>query len=380
MTGGRPIVLHLNDAYLPLTETWIYNQVRKLRRWEPVFAARQLKNLDLFPLARVHRVGRGGRWESRLDTLVFRATGRPLVSPRRLAREVRPALLHAHFGNEGVRALPLRKSLGVPLVTTFYGADVSMLPRQPFWRRQYKRLFAQGDLFLVEGPHMGERLVDLGCPREKVQLQHLGADLGAILYPVDREGRETFTVLVVASFREKKGIPDAVEAFAKAFGDDPRARLRILGDGPLRPVIEARVAALGLGERATLLGYQPQKVMFEEMAGADVLIQPSVVAPNGDTEGGAPVCTIEAQACGLPVVGTTHADIPEVVQHEVTGLLAPERDVETLARHLKRLRDEPALRREMGRRGRERMEREFDLDVQARRLEAAYDRARDLAR
>lgn len=374
MTGGRPTVLHLNDAYLPLTETWIYNQVRKLRRWEPVFAARQLKNLDLFPLERVHQVGSGGRWESRLDTLAFRATGRPLVQPRRLARDVRPALLHAHFGSEGVRALPLRKALGVPMVTTFYGGDVSILPRQAFWRRQYRRLFAQGDLFLVEGPHMGERLMDLGCPREKVVLQHLGADLSAIPWPVDREERETFTVLAVASFREKKGIPYAVEAFAKAFAEDPHARLRIIGDGPQRPLVEERIRASGIGARAALLGYQPQGVMFEELARADVLIQPSLVASDGDTEGGAPVCTIEAQAAGLPVVATLHADIPEVVQHEVTGLLAPERDVDTLAQHLRRLASEPDLRREMGRRGRERIEHEFDLDVQAKRLEDIYDR------
>ena len=91
---------------------------------------------------------------------------------------------------------------------------------------------------------------------------------------------------------------------------------------------------------------------------------PSITAQNGDTEGGAPVAILEAQATGLPVISSYHADIPEVVVDGKSALLAPEKDVETLAKHLEYLVEHPDVWGRMGQAGREHVEEEYDVMVQ----------------
>jgi colanic acid/amylovoran biosynthesis glycosyltransferase len=103
-----------------------------------------------------------------------------------------------------------------------------------------------------------------------------------------------------------------------------------------------------------------------------VFLSPSITARDGDSEGGAPVAIVEAEATGMPVVATVHADIPEVVVDGESALLSPERDVRRLAEHLERLVTEPRLWEPMGRRGRAHVERNHDARVQTGRLEEIY--------
>ena len=99
----------------------------------------------------------------------------------------------------------------------------------------------------------------------------------------------------------------------------------------------------------------------------------NIIAQNGDTEGGAPVAILEAQATGLPVILSYHADIPEVVVDGRSALLVPELDVETLARHLECLIGHQDVWGAMGRAGQEYMEQEYDVMVQVGKLEKIYD-------
>jgi colanic acid/amylovoran biosynthesis glycosyltransferase len=103
-----------------------------------------------------------------------------------------------------------------------------------------------------------------------------------------------------------------------------------------------------------------------------VALVPSVVARNQDREG-SPTVAKEASACGVPVIGTYHAGIPEIIEDGKTGLLVPERHVEALAEALTRLLDDPDLRSDMGRAGRAKMEREFRLEDRVAALEDHYD-------
>ena len=98
-----------------------------------------------------------------------------------------------------------------------------------------------------------------------------------------------------------------------------------------------------------------------------------IVTNNEDTEGGAPVAILEAQATGLPVISSYHADIPEVVVDGKSALLAPERDVETLAKHLEYLVEHPDVWSVMGRAGREHVKQEYDLTAQVQKLENIYN-------
>jgi colanic acid/amylovoran biosynthesis glycosyltransferase len=259
-------------------------------------------------------------------------------------------------------------------VTSFYGRDATMLPRRSYWRRLYKRLFLEGDLFLAEGPHMAETLVRIGCPPAKVRVVHLGVDLSGIDFKERHPGPSGEAIgLIAASFREKKGIVYGLDAVARVAGRWPALRIRIIGDGPLRPQIERRISRPDLAGRVELLGYLDYPSYLNEIDAAHFLLAPSVTASDGDCEGGAPVCILDAQAAGLPVLATTHCDIPEVTDPGRSALLSPERDVESLATDLERLLQDPDLWPEMGRAGRAHVEAGFDILKQAEKMATIYE-------
>ena len=284
-------------------------------------------------------------------------------------------VIHCHFGWNGVLGCML-KQMGVSgkLVTTFYGRDISASPRQEKWRRAYQILFRDGDLFLVEGSHMRQCLVNLGCPMEKVRIQHIMVDINNL--PFIRRGPKGATDEVVllhcGRFVEKKGLIYAIQALEMLLPRYPRLTLRVIGDGPLMPTIREYVHARDLDGHVTFLGYQAHDIFVQECLRADIMLQPSVTAADGDSEGGAPTVLIEAQATGLPVVATYHADIPEVVVDGRSGLLAGERDVDDLAQKVEQLVRRPELCADMGCFGRRHVSTNHAVSSEVSRLEACY--------
>jgi len=373
---STPAVAHLVTPYLFLTGSWVHAQLVHNPRYRAVVMTQKTENLELFPQEPIHDFTQE---RGRLSFVPFLFSkyilGRFPAGPYlRAIQEEGPVLLHAHFGWDGARLVHLRRRLRLPFITSFYGRDASMLPRKAYWRRLYKSLFHEGDLFLAEGPFMGETLRRLGCPAEKIRVIHLGIDLTRIEFK-ERciRAQEGVTGLIAASFREKKGIEYALEAVARIHPGWPGLRLRIVGDGPLRSHIERRISRPDLEGRVTLLGYQGFPAYIEELERADFLLAPSVTAADGDTEGGAPVCLLEAQAAGLPILATTHCDIPEVTVPEGSAFLSPERDVDALAANLERLLMSPQRWPEMGRKGRAHVESQFNIRRQAERMADLYD-------
>ena len=372
----KPVVAHLTNGYLPLTQTWLYhNQIINLKRYEPIVIAQSTMNLDKFPTQNAYSIPKRSIISKIFNMIHIKLTGSYKTRYfENIIKENNVELLHAHFGTEGVRYLKLKKNLDIPLITTFYGSDVSMNPKKSYCKKQYIRLFKEGNLFLTEGNNMKQELIKLGCPENKIIIQHLGVDLTTFNFtPRTLPEDGNIVILIAGSFREKKGIPYAIQTFSKVREDHPNIQLRVLGDGPLRNKIESLIAELDISDSVTLLGYQSHDVFLNEAKNAHIFMLPSITAHNGDTEGGAPVAILEAQATGLPVISSYHADIPEVVVYGKSALLAPERDVETLAKHLEYLVEHPDVWSAMGRAGREHVEQEYDVIVQVGKLEEMYD-------
>jgi colanic acid/amylovoran biosynthesis glycosyltransferase len=182
---------------------------------------------------------------------------------------------------------------------------------------------------------------------------------------------------MAGSFREKKGFPDAIEALGR-IQDDVDLEITIIGDAhderseKEKGCILEAIARNGLETRTRMPGYQPYATMLEEAGRHHVFLSPSLTASDGDTEGGAPVSLIEMSASGMMIVSTTHCDIPGVIHDGSTGLLAPERDIDTLVTHLQWLIANPDRWHDMQAAGRRHIEAEFDADVQGARLGAIY--------
>ncbi|KAF5426264.1 colanic acid/amylovoran biosynthesis glycosyltransferase [Candidatus Methanomarinus sp.] len=372
----KPVVAHLTNQYLPLTQTWLYhNQIINLKRYKPIVIAQNTINIEKFPTQDVYSFSNSNFFLKLANTLYLKVTGHYFTGhAKNIIKKNNVKLLHAHFGTQGVIYLKLKKSLDLPMITTFYGFDVSRVPRIPYWNKRYIQLFKDGELFLTEGNNMKMDLIKLGCPKDKIIVQHLGVDIKRFSFtsrtpPPDGK----IIILIAGSFTEKKGIPYAIKAFAKVKKHHPNIQLRILGDGQMRNQIELLIKKLEISESVKLLGYQPHDVFLKEANNAHIFMLPSITAQNGDTEGGAPVVIIEAQATGLPIISSYHADIPDVVVDNESALLAPEKDVECLAKHLEYLVEHPDLWDKMGRIGRKYVEQEYDLTAQVQKLENIFD-------
>ncbi|MBW2373602.1 MAG: glycosyltransferase [Deltaproteobacteria bacterium] len=372
-------VVHSISSWLGQTLTWVHNQVRHLP--EGVRASvvcDRTENLDQFPWDDLCALSDTG-----VRALLWKLTRLPQLHDGllRACIEARGArIVHSHFGPRGYRDLAAVRRTCARHVVTFYGYDVSFVPNQhPSWRRRYQRLFRRVDRVLCEGPFMASSIAELGCPEEKIRVQRLGVELGALeCCPRVWSPGEPLRVLIAASFREKKGIPDAFDALARLREHVP-VEVTVIGDATRekralaeKRAILAAIERSGLADRTRLLGYQPHRVMLEEAYAHHVFLSPSLTPEDGDTEGGAPVSLIEMSATGMPVVSTRHCDIPQVVEHGVTGLLAEERDVEDVAAQLCWLLEHPERWREMGEAGRRRVESRFDVLSQAEALAGIY--------
>jgi glycosyltransferase involved in cell wall biosynthesis len=326
------------------------------------------------------RLAKGGVLGSAGETFFIRTGVSPYLD-RRL-RALRPALLHAHTGVSGAQALPLARRLRIPLVVTFHGYDATAsdeeLGRWPLrggiFLRRRAALKREGARFIAVSGFTRDWLLAKGWPPERLVVHYMGVDT-ALFRPdmaaplTHREPIAFFAGRLV----EKKGLEFLIDAMRVVAARVPRAEVVIAGSGERLAALRRRAADARANVR--FLGRVTPEDVRRWMARARLYCMPSVRAEDGDSEG-LPTALVEAMACGLPVVATTHAGAPEAVRHGETGLLAPERDLGALAEHLVALLGNPALCERMGAAARARALERFDHRRQAASLAAIYDEVR----
>ncbi|QZA32629.1 N-acetyl-alpha-D-glucosaminyl L-malate synthase BshA [Hydrogenibacillus sp. N12] len=173
-----------------------------------------------------------------------------------------------------------------------------------------------------------------------------------------------FLLLHVSNFRPIKRVGDVVRVFAEV-RKTHRARLLLVGDGPEHARALALAEAFGVAEDVHALGRIDDVAAV--YAAADVLLFPSEKESFG-------LAAAEAMAAEVPVVASAAGGLPEVVEDGVTGFLLPVGDVPAMAAAVRRLLDDPGLRRRMGAAGRRRVAERFSPAAQVARYEALYKR------
>jgi len=280
----------------------------------------------------------------------------------------------------------------LPHCVSFYGADIWKGALNPECLADYREMFHSSALFLVEGAAMRDKVVSLGCPPAKVQIQRLGIRPEQIVFRNRAvEGEAPIHILMAGRAIEKKGHFHGLQAFQRVAGRNPQARLTIMtwGDKVDRVVridrLKDYIVKSGLENRVEIVGQLPYNQYLEYTQRCHLFLNPSVHASNGDAEGGFPVTMTEMMAGGMPVVATDHCDAREIVQHNVTGLLAAQNDPDDLADKLDRMIQDRERWPEFARNGRRLVETEYNSHLQALKLEQHYDvllqaRARDSRR
>lgn len=376
------IVAHTSLYYFELSENWIHTQIKHLPEWSKIVFTNETKNLHTVgwqPL--IYERRRELPWGVRhLDSVAMKMIGY-YPSFYRRAKKSKIKLIHAHFGPMGFLSLGIARKLDIPIVTTFYGYDASELPRQsPSWQEDYKTLFDQGDHFLVEGPAMAAKLEKMGCPPQKITIQHLGIETDKYPLRASYPDSSHIKVLMAGRFVEKKGFIYGLRAFHKFLQEGGTGELMIVGNAnatsssqQLKEEMLHYVKDQGLGEAVSFPGLLPLEELKKQYYLHHVFMAPSVRAENGDDEGGLPVTVIEAAASGMALIGSRHCDIPEVIRPGETGLVAEERDVEQLCAHLRAFSKDPKKIKKMGRQATALIHQEYNAEVQGERLAKIYD-------
>ncbi|MCA9244173.1 MAG: glycosyltransferase [Phycisphaerales bacterium] len=322
------------------------------------------------PAGIVGRAATLARFALTRPTALSRAKCGFLAGTRRLLANVdalRPLrefdIIHCHYGPNGMLATALR-ACGVlrgRVSVVFHAYDVTRTPAR-FGERCYTPLFESAEWLAPISEFWRERLIRMGAGPRRVSVHHMGIDCGSFAFQPTRSlsGRPA-RLLMIARLVEKKGVRYAIEAVAKLRAFRERVHLRILGDGPLRSQIESQVKVLKAEGAVELAGWADADEVRAALRDSDALLAPSVTAADGDMEG-IPMVLMEAMAMGVPVISTRHSGIPELIENGVSGLLAPERDVDALADHIERLLRDTALREHIRHAGRRRVEDAFNID------------------
>lgn len=260
--------------------------------------------------------------------------------------EHRIAAVLAQFGPTGVEMMPVCAAAKVPLLVHFHGYDAWRQDVLTSYGTRYRALFEQAHAVIGVSREMCRQLTDLGAPAARVHHVPYGVDTR--LFTRGNPAGCGADFLIVGRQVDKKGHLLALLAFAELVRTNPSCSLRIVGGGPLRESGEMLAHALGIASQVRWLGVLEPAAVACELKSARALIQFSHTTPSGDREG-TPVAMLEAMASGVPVIGSRHAGIPDVIEDGVHGVLVDCFDLLGLTASLRRLANDADLAGRLGR-------------------------------
>ncbi|SMQ22279.1 glycosyltransferase [Pantoea agglomerans] len=243
-----------------------------------------------------------------------------------------------HFGYAGALANKLRELdvLKGKQATVFHGADISRRHILEEHKLDYVNLFRQSELMLPISNLWKNKLIEMGCPPEKIHVTRMGIEPEKFNFQPRQAFQTPLRIVSVARLTEKKGLDVAVKASAILKQRGGQFQYTIIGNGDQDEMMRDFIAREGMEDCVSMPGFKPQEEIRRALSEADIFLLPSKTAADGDMEG-IPVALMEAMAVGLPVVSTFHSGIPELIENNVSGWLVEEDDPEALAETLLKL-------------------------------------------
>jgi glycosyltransferase involved in cell wall biosynthesis len=379
-TSERIVAIY-RTAILPPSETFVRDQALALRRWRPfLFGERKIAGLPLqsLPVAALYEGEQ--QFLQRLQGAAWRRLQRARPGLLKRARQIAPSLIHAHFGFDGVEAWPIAKALGVPLLVTLHGSDITTDMawfaagragrRWQSYPSRLARLARQDQVsFVAVSENIRQAALAAGLPAAKIAVRYIGVDTRRFAPSGLPVGKRPPVILFLGRLVEKKGACYLLDAFEIIRRRMPEAELIIAGDGPEKQSLVARAVAIG-GVR--LIGGFSAEQARNLLATSRLLCAPSVTAQSGDAEG-LQIVILEAQASGVPVVTSARGGATEGIIDGQTGFAFAERDVTAMADCLLRLLADDTLAQEFSAAAAAFAVEKFEIGRCTAALESLYD-------
>jgi colanic acid/amylovoran biosynthesis glycosyltransferase len=376
---SKLIVASYCSTFLKSEMLHVYRQIAALRRVDTFVMAKAVENANRFPFADIERIPRPHRnylrhgWLKFIEgrpPLIYRGEYQQLVSilDRRGAD-----MMHIYFGHTGVHLLPFIREWNKPCVVSFHGADVALNPQVANYQGKLRVLFDSVAAVLARSQSIAARLLELGCPPQKIRINRTGIPLDEFPFTereLPRDG--SWRVLQACRLIDKKGVATAIRAFSIFAREFPRAEFCIAGKGGLQPQLEALVRRKGLADRIHFVGFLRQPDLRALYKHCHFFLHPSETPPDQNQEG-VPNSMLEAMATGLPVIATRHGGIPEAVTENVNGFLSDERDAKELARFMANLARSPETYARFSKAAHAAVAENFDQERTVHALEDVYE-------
>lgn len=280
-------------------------------------------------------------------------------------------IIHCHFGTTAEKLALFQRwgLLRAPLVTSFHGYELD--DRQIIRPGMYAELRLSGRIFIANSGYTRQRLLDVGFDDARIRVMPVSLDTGFFLRRAPAPTKP-FRLLTVGRMVEFKGIEFALRALALVRDRYGIVFLySIVGTGPLEAELRSMVRTLGLETSVSMPGGLTQTEIRDLMEQSHVFLLTGVKASDGRVENQGLVIQ-EAQSMELPVIVSDIGGVAEGMIDGVTGLLAPERQVEVIAQHIRDLHDNQALRLSMGRAGRGFVAQRYGIQEATRALIMTY--------
>jgi glycosyltransferase involved in cell wall biosynthesis len=316
---------------------------------------RETKTFDDGSSYEIVRLGFGKKW----DKFLF-----PILAPLWSLQQPHD-LVHAVMESYAGIALWWYRALGgtKPTLLTLQSGDLDMPAKnKKIPRFVWKNIHTSPSMVVGISTALTKRALELGA-KKAVTIPN-GVDFSH-LAKVPRHKKKTARVVTVARLSPEKGLPFLIEAIKIARHTVAEADLVIVGGGALEAQLKAYTVELGLQDIVRFLGAKPNLEAMTEVAQSAVFVLPSLGEGLG-------IVLLEAQALGVPVIGTNVGGIPDVIEHEQSGLLVPSSDSKALAEAIVRVLSEPAFAERLAATATNRLAK-FDWDRITKRYEELYE-------
>lgn len=281
-------------------------------------------------------------------------------------------IIHVHWPfPHGLFALFAARATGARVVATCHGAELAMGRRKPWIRKILRQCLLRSDRLACNSSHTRSE-IEKTCGRTATVIPY-GATIAipSETAPRPQPARsETATILFTGRHIQRKGVPYLIKAISLLLESRP-VKLLLTGDGDRRREWEELTRSLGLSKAVDFLGFVSNQRLSELYRECDVYVLPAIFDDRGDTEG-LGVVLIEALCHAKPVVASAVGGIVDVIKHEETGLLVPEKDERALAAAILRLLDDPDLAHRLGAAGRKHAQEYFAWDATVAATEALF--------
>lgn len=285
-------------------------------------------------------------------------------------KKLKVDVILVEYGTHAMHLLPVLKKAEIPFVVHFHGYDAStkhVIEKN----NNYKELFSSASFVIAVSTVMQKRLLDIGCPQEKLIYNVYGAN------PIFKERQPQFSkkqAVAIGRFVDKKAPYYTILAFKDVVKKHKEAQLLMAGQGVLMNTCQNLINYLGLAKNVKLLGVVKPEEVAKLMQESYCFVQHSITAESGDQEG-TPLAVLESALSGLPVVSTYHAGIQDVIKHEETGLLCHEHDVKKMSENLIRIFDNVEFAKELGANARKKHIKDFSLERHIKSIEEVLQKA-----